>query len=271
MMTPSEVLTVCIPTWNNLSYLQLCYSSLRKYSFDKNIELVLHINEGTDGTLEWAIENKIRYTHSKKNLGISVPLNNAQKLVNTEFSLLWADDIVFLPNWDRSLVQILEHYKFADNLWVAPRLIEPVNCFDPHPHPYCTIADYGRTIGEFDEDRLLKEHKNYITNTIKLLPNGNMAIKTSTYRDLEGYDTEYIYGADSDFTYRFYKKYGNTGFKQLGNSLAYHFGSVVSDSNKERKTQANRQSIERFQEKHGFFVGDLTNVIIKNEKRNEGV
>lgn len=228
---------------------------------------MLHVNEGSDGTLEWVREQGIRHTYSEHNEGISVPMNNSQSLVNTEFTVLLADDIYMLPNWDIYLVKILEYYKFADNLWVAPRLIEPVNCFEPHPHPYCTIANYGSTIGEFDEERLLKEYKNYITNNIKLLPNGNMAIKTEVYRDLNGYDTEYIYGADSDFTYRFYKKHGNEGIKQLGNSLAYHFGSIVSDSDSARKAEANRQSIERFREKHGFFVGDLTDVIIKGERR----
>jgi glycosyltransferase involved in cell wall biosynthesis len=266
MIQPHEILTISFPTWNNLKYLKLFHKALRQNSRDKEIELVLHINEGSDGTLEWAQEQGIRHTHSEENLGISVPMNQAQSLVNTEWTVLLADDIYVLPDWDIALVRMLEHFGRTDNLWVAPRLIEPVNCFAPQEHPYCSIANYGQNIDTFEEERLLTEYKQYLTNSVKKLPNGNMAIKTSVYRDLDGYDTEYIFGADSDFTYRFFQKQGSKGFKQLGNSLAYHFGSIVSDSNRERKEQANKQSIERFMEKHGFFVGDLTKVIVTSEE-----
>jgi GT2 family glycosyltransferase len=266
MSQPHEILTVSFPTFNNLKYLKLFYKSLRQNSRDKNIELVLHINDGSDGTLEWAQEQGIRYTHSETNLGISIPMNQAQSLVNTEYCVLLADDIYVIPDWDINLTRMLDYFGHTDDLWVAPRLIEPVNCFSPQEHPYCTIANYGQNIDTFEEERLLNEYKQYLSSSIKKLPNGNMAIKTSVYRELEGYDTEYIFGADSDFTYRFFQKYGSKGFKQLGNSLAYHFGSVVSDSNREKKEQANQQSIQRFQEKHGLFVGDLTNIIINSEK-----
>lgn len=264
-MKIKDYFTIIFPTFNNLKYLKLFYKSLRENSFDKEIPLILFINEGSDGTLEWVKQHSdIKYIHATENQGIAKPMNEIQKLVETEWTLLFADDIYLLPNWDQHLFAVIKHFEFNDNLWVAPRLIEPINCFAPIEHPYCSIGNYGQTIDEFEEEKLLSEYKKFNT-TIKHLPNGNMAIKSSIYRDLNGYDEEFIYGSDSDFTCRFCKLVGTKGIKQVGSSLAYHFGSIVSNANIEKKQKANKQSIELFQKKHGFFVGDLTKKIQNNE------
>ena len=61
------MITIVIPTFNNLDYLKLCLSSLKKNS--KYIhEIKLHINDGSDGTLEYALNNKFNFTHTKKML-----------------------------------------------------------------------------------------------------------------------------------------------------------------------------------------------------------
>lgn len=44
--------SILIPTWNNLPYLQLCIESIRRHSAFEH-EIIVHVNEGTDGTLEW--------------------------------------------------------------------------------------------------------------------------------------------------------------------------------------------------------------------------
>ena len=48
------MISIIIPTFNNLEYLKICINSLKKNSTYKN-EILLHINEGVDGTLEYAI------------------------------------------------------------------------------------------------------------------------------------------------------------------------------------------------------------------------
>ena len=48
----NPLFSILIPTWNNLSLLRLCVESIRKNSkYDH--QLVIHINEGVDGTLQW--------------------------------------------------------------------------------------------------------------------------------------------------------------------------------------------------------------------------
>ena len=44
--------SIIIPTLNNLDYLKLCINSLKKNS-SLNHEIIIHVNNGTDGTLEY--------------------------------------------------------------------------------------------------------------------------------------------------------------------------------------------------------------------------
>ena len=49
--------SIIIPTFNNFGYLRLCLDSLRKNSKFKH-EIILHINDGNDGTLQLAKSEK---------------------------------------------------------------------------------------------------------------------------------------------------------------------------------------------------------------------
>lgn len=45
--------SILIPTYNNLDYLKLAIKSIKENSKYQH-ELILHINDGSDGTLEYA-------------------------------------------------------------------------------------------------------------------------------------------------------------------------------------------------------------------------
>lgn len=51
--TGDELFSIVIPTWDNLEFVKLCVESIRKNSTYKH-QIVLHINDGSDGTQEWA-------------------------------------------------------------------------------------------------------------------------------------------------------------------------------------------------------------------------
>ncbi len=52
------MISIVIPTYNNLDYLKLCLNSIKKNSKYSH-EIKLHINDGSDGTLEFAKKNKL--------------------------------------------------------------------------------------------------------------------------------------------------------------------------------------------------------------------
>ena len=57
--------SIIIPTFNNLEYLQLCLGSLEKNSKFKH-EIIIHVNEGSDGTYDYVIKKKLKHTYTKK-------------------------------------------------------------------------------------------------------------------------------------------------------------------------------------------------------------
>ena len=44
--------TILIPTYNNIDYLKICLDSLKKNS-EFNHQIIIHVNEGEDGTLDF--------------------------------------------------------------------------------------------------------------------------------------------------------------------------------------------------------------------------
>ena len=94
--------SIIIPTFNNLNYLKLCVESIKKNS-EYDHELLFHINEGTDGSLEYIKEKKYKYSYSKNNQGVCVAFNEAAKLAANNYIILAHDDMYFCPGWDIEL------------------------------------------------------------------------------------------------------------------------------------------------------------------------
>ena len=68
--------SIVIPSWNNLAHLKLCVESLREHSTEKH-EIIVHLNDGSDGSLDWARSQGIKYTRSDKNVGVCLAVNHA--------------------------------------------------------------------------------------------------------------------------------------------------------------------------------------------------
>ena len=71
--------SIIIPTFNNFSYLKICLDSLKKNS-KYNHEIICHVNEGNDGTLNYLKKNEYKFTFSKENEGVCTAFNEAAKL-----------------------------------------------------------------------------------------------------------------------------------------------------------------------------------------------
>ena len=67
-------LSIIVPTYNNIKYLKFFLSSLTKNSKYEH-ELVIHINNGSDGTVDYISNNKIKYTYSNENIGLFSSMN----------------------------------------------------------------------------------------------------------------------------------------------------------------------------------------------------
>ena len=57
--------SIIIPTYNNLDYLKLCLKSIKDNS-SFNHEIIVHVNEGTDGTKSFLEKINHKFTYSDK-------------------------------------------------------------------------------------------------------------------------------------------------------------------------------------------------------------
>ncbi len=106
--------SVIIPTFNNLNYLKICLKSLIKNS-RFNHQIIIHVNEGTDGTLDFVKNNKLIFTYSDENIGLCSAVNCAAKKASTNYIIYGHDDMYFCPGWDTAFSDELQ--KINHNLF----------------------------------------------------------------------------------------------------------------------------------------------------------
>lgn len=212
--------SIIIPTWNNLAFARLCVESIRKNSTYRH-QVILHINDGSDGTLQWAKDEGIDYTHTPDNAGICVAVNYAAGLATQDYIVYMNDDMYVCPEWDTKLVADINALG-TDNFMLSATMIEPTESHNP-----CVVVhDYGKSIETFNEQVLLKEYN----KQPKKDWNGSMWPPTIVHRKYwhitGGYSIELSPGmsSDNDFAMKMWFA-GCRIFKGVGDSRVYHFQS----------------------------------------------
>ena len=106
--------SILIPSFNNYDYLKLCINSIEKNStFDHQI--IIHINEGSDGSLDYIKKLGYDFTYSEENIGMPKALNKASKLAKFDYILISHDDFYYCPKWDvvfKNELELLNHKNF---------------------------------------------------------------------------------------------------------------------------------------------------------------
>lgn len=217
--TETSLFSIVIPTWNNLEMIKLCISSIRKNSTFRH-QIILHINDGTDGTKLWAEQQQIDHTHSPFNIGVCYALNAAAGLATTNYILYLNDDMYVCPEWDKYLweeIRLLPDKYF----FLSATAIEPV---DAGKKTAIAPHSFGRTPADFNEKELLARYKT--------LPfanwNGASWPPSVVHRDVwnavGGYSVEFFPGfySDPDFSMKLWQL-GVRNFKGVAQSRVYHF------------------------------------------------
>ena len=90
--------SILIPTWNSLQYLKLCIGSIRKNS-RFNHQIIVHVNEGSDGSYEWVKTQMFDHSYSHSNAGVCYAFNAAATLAKSPGG--WSDAVYSMPGPDR--------------------------------------------------------------------------------------------------------------------------------------------------------------------------
>lgn len=210
--------SILIPTWNNLDYLKLCVESIRRHSRFTH-EILVHVNEGSDGTVEWLESSGIRYSRSPRNVGIPIALNGLARMASKDWILYLNDDMVCCPDWDGALLDAAR--RAPDDLgFYSSRLIEPT----ASGNPVVLTQDFGRTAASFDEDALLRGYRSGPTDDLHGLASQPTLVNRRWWDGVGGYSVELSPGmsTDLDFLMKLWVV-GCRRYTVVGESRVYHF------------------------------------------------
>jgi glycosyltransferase involved in cell wall biosynthesis len=241
----TPVFSIIIPTWNNLPYLQICIDSILKNSRFLH-QIILHLNEGNDGSKEWAEQQGLSFTYSAENIGICYAVNAAASLAQANYIVYLNDDMYVCPDWDYYLWKEIEDIN-SDYFFFSSTLIEPV--FTKNK---CVKApfNFGNNPDNFKEQKLLEFCKQQESNDWSGSSWPPNVVSKKLWDMVGGYSIEFSPGmySDPDFSMKLWQA-GVRQFKGVGKSLVYHF---MSKSTGKLKKTKNRKGKEIFLDKWGI-------------------
>ncbi len=222
--------SILIPTWNNLDLLKLCVRSIRKNSHLSH-QIIIHVNDGSDGTLDWVKSEQLAHTYSPQNVGICLAVNEAAMLAQNDYILYLNDDMYCCPGWDSALVEKLRTLD-TDLFMLSGTMIEPK---DTH-NPCVIVSNYGSDVANFDEQRLLKDLPGHHMQDWYGATWPPTLVHKRWWFKVGGYSSELSPGmsSDNDFSMKLWHA-GCRIFLGVGSSLVYHFqckstGKVVKNN-----------------------------------------
>ena len=209
--------SILIPTYNNLNYLKLCIKSIQKNS-KYNHQIIIHINEGTDGTLDYIKGAGYEFTYSKINIGMPKALNQSSKLAKKDYILISHDDFYYCPGWD---IEFEKEFKKIthNNFYLSGTMVGAGQ----------VSFNAGDNYKNFNEGYLLENLDKIKTFNFQGTTKCPGLVHIDLWKKVNGWSEEFspTGGDDTDFAFKLWNEKVRI-FKGLGKSLAYHFGSITT-------------------------------------------
>jgi GT2 family glycosyltransferase len=102
LVTPTELpfCSICIANYNGEQLLVDCIASIRNQQFDRRIEIIVHDDASTDGSIALLRQRypDVFVIESKENVGFCVANNRMAERAHGEYLLLLNNDAALLPN-----------------------------------------------------------------------------------------------------------------------------------------------------------------------------
>lgn len=253
------IFSIMIPSWNNLTYLQLCINSIRKNSYYPH-QLIVHINEGSDGTLEWVqSQPDISYSYSPVNVGVCYALNSCRTLAVTDYLLYINDDMYVCPNWDKPLLDEIK--KIGHKYFFLS-----ATAIEIKAQSSCSIQkNFGTSIDQFQEETLIQEFATIPFHDWQGATWPPNVVHKDIWDLVGGYSVEFSPGmySDPDFSMKLWQV-GIRLFKGLEKSRVYHFGSISVKRVKRNK------GYYTFIAKWGMTSGTLSKYYLRRGDKFDG-
>ena len=231
--------SIVIPTWNNLAHLQLVVRSIREHSAQPH-QIVVHVNDGSDGSLAWVRAQGLEHTASADNIGICYAMNEAAMLATHEHLVYMNDDMYCLPGWDTAL-QGRAAAMPSDRYLLSGTMVEPRDS----GNPCVVVGPYGDGVANFRESELLRDAKTLVRADWYGATWPPTLVARRWWFRVGGYSTELSPGmsSDNDFSMKLWHA-GCRHFIGVGDSLVYHFQQ--KSTGKVVKNDGRRQFLDKW-------------------------
>ncbi|HZN86190.1 MAG TPA: glycosyltransferase [Burkholderiales bacterium] len=232
--------SLLVPTWNNLPYLKLCVESLRRHSAREH-QLLVHANEGSDGTRAWLRGEGIEHTASDANVGICHAVNLLGARARGDYVVYLNDDMVLAPGWDTALDRAIERCRRHGAFMLSGTMVEPVDTGN-----VCAVhADLGRDPANFDLARFAREAPGLARADWLGATWPPTLVSRELWHQVGGYSVEFSpgMGSDNDFSRKLWQA-GCRVFLGVGASLVYHFSET--STRRIRKNDGRRQFLMKW-------------------------
>ena len=214
--------SIVIPSWNNLRYLRLCVESVRRHS-TRSHQIIVHVNDGSDGTREWVERERLEHTATDENVGICYAVNRAAMLARTYYVMYLNDDMVAAPGWDVALDRALVRIARYPSFMLSGTMIEPVAT----GNSCAVVADLGRDPERFDLDAFARASPGLARADWLGATWPPTLVTRAAWHEVGGYSIEFSpgMGSDNDFSMKLWHA-GCRVFVGIGDSLFYHFAKA---------------------------------------------
>lgn len=265
------MLSFCISTHNNLSYLELAVKSVRKNSYYKNAPFIIHAENCTDGTNEWLKNNYHLYNLqyyidcNEIPLGIGGGMNFCAEKVKTEFIMFLHSDFYVSGNWDKGCMEVFERYP-NKKLWVSPHRVEPQMFSNSQTRPGTVIVPknaFGAYYNEFNSKKFEQYSQEFIKLNSFEIPKGEGVsglIRKIDWDEVGGNDSLFAPTSWDDMD--LFLRMLNKGYEFIltSKSLVWHFGARGShrleennNQTSERQKKAEKENQQKWLDKWGSF------------------
>jgi GT2 family glycosyltransferase len=238
--------SILIPTWNNLPYLELCIQSIRQHSAVEH-EILVHVNDGSDGTLDWLRQQGVRHSHSTSNIGICLAVNHLAGLASHDWLLYMNDDMVCCPGWDTALMDKIAAAS-DDRIFLSSTLLEPTFTGNDR----VIVQDHGRSPEDFDAAGLLRHYRDVARQDMRGRASQPTLVAKRWWTMVGGYSLEFSPGmsSDDDLLIKLWIA-GFRRFEIVAASRLYHF--ACRSTTRIRKNRGSRE----FALKWGITQGEF--------------
>ena len=248
--------SIIIPSYNNLNYLKICIRSIKKNSKYRH-QIVVHVNEGSDGTKDFLNAENIDYTWSNENVGLCKALNLAAKKSNMDYIVYSHDDFYFCPLWDEIFANEIKKIGH-ENFYLSGTMFHEFE----GKNLYC-----GSNYENFNESMLLNTYKKINFSDFQGSTWSPHIVHKNIWNKVDGYSEEFFPGAgsDPDFAMKLWAEKVRI-FKGLGKCLVYHFGSKTLRNKLPKKLSDNlgSNSSKIFLKKWKITINFFKNFYLKS-------